>query len=313
MSIVSPESSRDSASGKNPIRLSNPLFMGSFFVLWALALGLIPNSLSVLTDYFNFAFLGVMGAIFANSTGAGGGVVFIPMFNQLGFTEIQAVATSFGIQCFGMTAGAFTWWHFYKNDKSDLRLWHSFKRIIGFSTLFSIAGIWTVYGPRAASPASLHEIFSIFSIVMGSAILFTVFTVKPNHKSGHEHSSLQWYDWLMLALIGFFGGVITAWLSVGVGEILAVYLILRRFDVTMAVAAAVIVSALTVWSAAPQHFIREPNAYWQVIVFAGPGAILGGIFAKTLVTWLSARKLKVFFGCWVLIMGIASSPLLKFI
>lgn len=287
--------------------------MASFFALWLLALWLIPNSFDVISDYFSFAFLGVMGAIFANSTGAGGGVVFIPMFNQLGFTEIQAVATSFGIQCFGMTAGAFTWWYFYKTDKADLHLWHSFKRIIALTTVFSIAGIWSVYGPNLASPASLHDIFSVFSIVLGIAILYTVFTIKPNHKPGHEHSTLAWFDLVVLAALGYMGGVITAWLSVGVGEILAVYLILRRFDVTMAVAAAVIVSAFTVWSAAPQHFLLEPNAYWQVLVFAGPGAILGGIFAKTLVTWLSARKLKIFFGCWVLIMGIASSPLVKII
>ena len=293
----------------NSIRLSNPLFIVSFLCLWLLVLWLIPNSLTVIFDYFSFALLGVIGAIFANSTGAGGGVVFIPMFNQLGFTEIQAIATSFGIQCFGMTAGAFTWCHFYRNDKSVLNLWHSFVPIIAVTAFFSVLGVWAVYGPGLASPASLHTVFSIFSILLGLAILLTVFATKPNHRSTHGYSSLVWYDWLMLIVIGVSGGVITAWLSVGVGEMLAVYLILRRFDATMAVATAVVVSAITVWSAAPQHFIFEPNAYWQVLVFAGPGAVLGGIFAKTLVIWLSARKLKIFFACWILIMGIVSSPI----
>lgn len=302
-----PRSTQRTCSGKlNPIRLNNPFFIAVFFLLWALALWLIPDTLAVASDYFSFSLLGITGAIFANSTGAGGGVVFIPMFNQLGFSDVQAVATSFGIQCFGMSAGAFTWWHHYRHDKIDLHLWHSFKPIIGLCSALAIVGLWLVYIFNWPSPASLHQSFSLFSIVLGLAILVSVFFLKP----GREHSNLEWYDAVMLALIGFFGGILTAWLSVGVGELLAIYLILRRFDVTMAVAAAVIVSAFVVWAAAFEHFWLNPNAYWQVLVFAGPGAVLGGVFAKTLVSWLSARKLKIFFASWVLVVGLATSPFL---
>ena len=114
---------------------------------------------------------------------------------------------------------------------------------------------------------------------------------------------MEWFDVFALIVIGLVGGAITAWLSVGVGELLAIYLILRRFDVTMAVAAAVIVSVLTVWTAIWQHTLIEFNVYWQVAIFAGPGAVIGGIFAKTLVTYLSATRLKLFFACWLLVIG----------
>ena len=70
--------------------------------------------LSLLFDYGGFVFLGLLGAIFANATGAGGGVVFIPFFNQLEFSSVTSIATSFAIQCCGMTAGAITWWTFYR-------------------------------------------------------------------------------------------------------------------------------------------------------------------------------------------------------
>ncbi len=43
-----------------------------------------------LVDYWLFSFLGVIGAIFANSTGAGGGVVFIPMFAKTLVTHMSA-------------------------------------------------------------------------------------------------------------------------------------------------------------------------------------------------------------------------------
>ena len=293
-----------SMSKPSALRLNNPVFLSAFFFLWALALWLVPDSLEMFGDYARFALLGVTGAIFANSTGAGGGVVFIPMFNQLGFSEAQSVATSFAIQCFGMTAGACTWVLHYRNGQKELQLWRSFIPLIALASVFSITGIWTVYGLGFSAPASLHVSFSVFSVLLGLCILITVY----RYQRGRERSRLGRMDIIALVIISYVGGGITAWLSVGVGELVAIYLILRRFDVTLAVAVAVVVTALTVWAAAPMHFVINPQAYWQVVLFAGPGAVIGGIIAKTLVSYLSARKLKIFFAFWLLVMGASGLP-----
>lgn len=283
--------------------LTNPKFMTTFTLSWfsliVVSCYFMQSNILAIAEYSYFSLLGVVGAIFANSTGAGGGVIFIPMFNQLNFTEIQAVATSFAIQCFGMTAGAITWWRHYQVEKSGLRLWQGFKRIVAITTFASVVGLVLTYFFNVSPPSSLHFSFSWFSLILGACIVTTVFLVKPRRES----SQLTWYDYLALSIIGLFGGAITAWLSVGVGELLAIYLILRRFDVIMAVASAVIVSAITVWSAIPEHTVVNFNVYWQVAIFAGPGAILGGIFAKTLVGYFSATKLKLFFASWLLIIG----------
>ncbi len=278
------------------MRLSNPTFIALFLVLWLTLLLSSPYALIELIDYALFSFLGTLGAIFANSTGAGGGVVFIPLFNKLSFTEQQAIATSFAIQCFGMTAGAMTWWHHYKTEKTDLRLWQGFKRIISITTIASIIGLYSVFSFKLNSPASLHISFSWFSLLLGLFIIITIYLLQPHR----ERSQLHVLDYLAITFIGLFGGAVTAWLSVGVGELLVIYLLLRHFDISMAVAAAVIVSAITVWTAIGQV---SSEVYWQVVLFAGPGAVLGGIFAKTLVTHLSATKLKLFFACWLLISG----------
>lgn len=284
--------------------LVHPLVLPALLLTAILVVWLVPSALGIISDYSAFFLLGITGAIFANSTGAGGGVVFIPIFNQLGFSEVQSVATSFGIQCFGMTAGAITWCLHYRREKAELHLWQCFTTIIAVSAVCSISGIWTVYGANLNAPASVHEVFSLFSIVLGLAILTTVYLLKP----GRERSHLLPLDAIALAVIAYVGGIFTAWLSVGVGEMMAFYLILRRYDVMMAVAAAVVVTALTVWAAAPEHFLLNPNAYWQVLVFAGPGAVIGGIVARSLVGLLSARRLKAFFGFWVLIIGLAGLP-----
>lgn len=278
------------------MRLSNPKFIIVFLLLWALLLVASPYAFFDLVNYSLFSFLGTMGAIFANSTGAGGGVVFIPMFTKLNFTEQQAIATSFAIQCFGMTAGAVTWWHHYKTEKTDLRLWQGFKRIICVTSVASILGLYLVFSLQLDSPASLHVSFSWFSLLLGFFIILTIYLLKPHR----ERSQLHIIDYLIIIAIGGLGGAVTAWLSVGVGELLVIYLLLRHFDMSMAVAAAVVVSAISVWSAI---FHVESQVYWQVVLFAGPGAVLGGVFAKTLVTHLSAIKLKLFFSCWLLISG----------
>jgi uncharacterized membrane protein YfcA len=278
------------------MRLSNPKFIVLFLVLWTSLLFSSNYSLGELADYLLFTFLGTVGAIFANSTGAGGGVVFIPFFAQLNFTEQQSVATSFAIQCFGMSAGAVTWWHHYKTEKTELRLWQGFKRIICVTTIASVIGLNSVFIYQVNSPAALPISFSWFSLLLGFFIILTIYLLQPHR----ERSQLYYVDYIAMVLIGLFGGAVTAWLSVGVGELLVIYLLLRHFDISMAVAAAVIVSAITVWTAIAQV---NNEVYWQVVLFAGPGAVLGGIFAKTVVTHLSATKLKLFFACWLLLSG----------
>jgi len=281
---------------KSFIRLTNPLFILVFLIFWALLLITSQHSLSELVDYSLFTFLGTLGAIFANATGAGGGVVFIPMFTKLNFSEQQSIATSFAIQCFGMTAGAVTWWHHYQTEKTQLRLWQGFKRIVVVTSLASVLALNLVFFADLSAPAALPISFSWFSLLLGIFILLTVYLLKPNR----ERSQIKLFDYVALVSIGVFGAAVTAWLSVGVGELLVIYLLLRHFDISMAVAAAVIVSAISVW-AAIGHVSHD--IYWQVVLFAGPGAVLGGIFAKTVVTHLSATKLKVFFAFWLLISG----------
>lgn len=270
-----------------------------FFICWFLLVYFSPISITEIIDYAVFSFLGMLGAIFANATGAGGGVIFIPFFNQLNFTEQQAVATSFAIQCFGMTAGAITWSLYYKQHKIPAKQWQGYKRIIALVTVFSGLGLWLVYGLPLKSGASLAHKFSWFSLILGAAIIFSML----GNKGKKQNTQIAAYDWAAFVVIGLLGGMITAWLSVGVGEILAIYLILRRFDVVMAVAVAVVVSAFTVWLGIAQYTIVNFDVYWQVVIFAGPGAVIGGILARTLVGYLSARKLKIFFSFWLLLTG----------
>ena len=284
------------------------LFIWLGIVFWQ------TEPLILIQEYGGFAFLGLLGAIFANATGAGGGVVFVPFFNQLEFSVVTSVATSFAIQCCGMTAGAITWWSFYKqlktNHQPESKQWQPLGKILLLTGPFSLVGLWMVqinpqFFAHLSDPASLHSGFGIFSIVLALAIFATVFLLS----NSHFIIKLSASDTIALPAIAAVGGGITAWLSIGVGELVAVYLIIRGFNVTFAIASAVILSTLSVWGGIIFHLVITQAVYWPVVLFAGAGAIVGGVLAKKLVLYFSAKNLKLFFAGWIFILGLTSLPI----
>lgn len=282
------------------------------FITWVVLLFLLPNTFELITGYSGFAALGVTGAIFANATGAGGGVVFVPFFNHLGFTATTIVATSFAIQCCGMTAGAVTWFQFYRSNHKQNNEWQSLLPLLLLTIPLSWLGIWLVqyiefvqiFNLHSDGVDQLHLWFGIFSIILAVAIYASIPLLK---RTQFLNKTLP-LDILLLALIAFCGGGITAWLSVGVGELVAVYLIIRGFNVTFAIAVAVILSAFSVWGAIPYHLVVTEAVYWPVVLFAGAGAIVGGIIAKRVVLMFSPTRLKIFFATWVLLLGVSGLP-----
>ncbi|PKH00644.1 sulfite exporter TauE/SafE family protein [Paraglaciecola sp. MB-3u-78] len=281
--------------------------------VWLVILFWQTQTLTLIQEYGGFVFLGLLGAIFANATGAGGGVVFVPFFNQMDFSVATSVATSFAIQCCGMTAGALTWWAFYKQLKAsnlpESAYWQPLGKALLLTVPPSVLGLWMVqinpqFFAHFSDPNSLHTGFGVFSIGLALAIFATVFLLSNQN----FNTELTLFDYIFLPTIALVGGGITAWLSIGVGELVAVYLIIRRFNVTFAIAAAVILSALTVWGGIIFHLLITQAIYWPVVLFAGAGAIVGGILAKQLVLYFSAKNLKLFFAGWIFILGITSLP-----
>ena len=72
----------------------------------------------------------------------------------------------------------------------------------------------------------------------------------------------------------------------------------------MAVAIGVVVSAITVWSASPIHvFSSDSHALFELVLFAGPGEIIGGLLARKLALFLPVKTLKLFFSSWIILTG----------
>lgn len=243
------------------------------------------------------ALVGLFAASIANSTGAGGGVVFVPAFTLIAagggvaFAPSQTVAVSLLIQCFGMSAGAIGW----LSKPSDLMARgappRTLFRAVALALVTTLPSLWLtqaffdVGGPRTL------VWFKGFSLVLGLALLASL-------RRREGQSTLKRVDDVLILAVGALGGVATALFSVGVGELLAVGLFLRGLPLALSVATAVIVSAVTVLCAAPAA-LGDVGPHLAVVAAAAPGVLLGGWLGRRLALRLGPRRLKAVTGLWI--------------
>lgn len=251
--------------------------------------------------HWHFFLIGILAATVANSTGAGGGIVFLPVFTVLGLTVTESLATSFAIQCFGMTAGALTWLLHLKRDAVHDQQSESFLRIFLVGASGSLLGLRLAQEFLPDPGLNIEWFFSLFSLAVGLIILRrTLASGDVNGGRDHAVSSVELSG---LAASSFVGGAITAWLSVGVGEILAIHLLALRFRVNLAVAVAVCVTSITVITGIP-HYFAGSVIVKEVLVFAAPGALIGGTLAKRFAIVLGAKRLKLGMAGWIILTAI---------
>ncbi len=259
--------------------------------------------LSKAVEFGHFFLLGIGGAIVANATGAGGGIVFIPAFSTLGLSQSEALSTSIMIQCFGMTAGTISWFISLKSRVTIYQRYrHFLVRAILTAGLSSVTGVvvsqlWL----RSEITVSMLTVFSVLSILFGLILLFS--NLYPGAKTFPKAVMTAPYYFLMIPLC-FVGGVITSVISIGVGEILLILLFLCKYPVHVSICVAVCVSAITVICCAPYQMIAEQTVVWDIVAFAAPAAVAGGILGRYFALLLGASRIKLFCAIWILATGI---------
>ena len=262
----------------------------------------IENPIQLISEYGQFFFLGLAGAIVANSTGAGGGIVFIPAFTSMGVIGVSALGTSLAIQCFGMTAGSLSWLYSMYSQRLDgkgtLQLIYQLLILSGISSVSGMLSAQYYFSPPVWP---IEEIFKYFSIFFGIVLLFAILR---RNKNGQTHNRLRRRDIPLITIVCFLGGVITSWISIGVGEWLAILLFFLGYPTMAVVCVAVCISSIVVISGIPYHIWVVDSISWQILLFAAPAAILGGSIARLLSERLGPVRLKIFFSIWVLATGL---------
>lgn len=290
----------------NTIRLL--FYATSLIILYWMVLGgghdpLIWDTVSFRTSGYYFV-IGIFAAIVANSTGAGGGIVFVPAFISLGMSAGESLATSIAIQCFGMTSGALSWISFHNRDKhGEPTRWQSFLPILSISILASWIGMLGAQRWLFSTFVDIHLLFSLFSLAVGTIILCRV--LREHRQPPSRTEALRKREAFELFGICLAGGVITAWLSIGVGEILAVYLLFRRFEINLAIACAVCVTSATVLVGVQHYLFVTPQINFGVLGYAAPGALIGGAIAQRFALFLGVRRLKLMMSAWIILSALA--------
>ncbi|ABD54527.1 sulfite exporter TauE/SafE family protein [Jannaschia sp. CCS1] len=307
------------------VRVWIPIHLAMLAAAYAWLFAESALDLTVAMGLWFFFPVGVIGAIIANATGTGGGVVFVPVFAALQDGGIplppeilriatlkpeESVAVSFAIQCFGMSMGALVWAHsiFVK----DALAWNekvSSQTLMALTLAPLATGLPALLLTQAfieVDGATLLIWFKVFSLALG--VILLIFAWAQRRQAAKDRKI--WVSpaelWVLLAL-GAIGGTVTALFSVGIGEFLAIYLILRRFPTKVAIAVAVWVSVICVivgvWDGYLGGLVRV-----ELVLIAVPGALIGGILAKGIASALGTLWLKTLASVWI----IASSLYLLF-
>lgn len=284
---------------------------GCLLALYAVLWALVSVDRDLLRQLWFLPGIGVLGAIIANTSGTGGGVVFVPVFNALremgtmSLDPLRVTAVAMGIQCFGMTMGAARWTDrlFHQRAPGPLNA-----RVNPRDYLAVIIGVLALSVPAMLATQRLvrvdpHDIllgYKVFSVALGLALIATTWTVN---RAIPERPALGGADFLIVLALAIPGGILTAFFSVGIGELVALYLFIRHYPVLLCTGAACVISSVSVLLGSIWH-IQNGTMQWEVVLLAGPGAALGGFLARPIALWLGARRLKTLDGAWIVLSGL---------
>ena len=261
---------------------------------------------ALMRDLWFLPGVGVVGAIIANASGTGGGVVFVPVFNamrDLGtmtLGPLQVVAVSMGIQSFGMSLGALRWTDrlYHQHEPNPLEASaraRDYWLVCALVLALSIPALLWTQRMVDFDPRMVLLGYKTFSILLGIALIVATWTIN---RAAAERDSLARVDLAVLALIAIPGGAITALFSVGIGELVAFYLFLRHYPMVLCVGTACVISAVSCIAGLVWH-VEAGTVAWEVVLLAAPGAMLGAFLARPIALWLGARRLKTAGGMWI--------------
>ncbi|QUL37838.1 sulfite exporter TauE/SafE family protein [Erythrobacter sp. JK5] len=277
-----------------------------------IAYGMLAASVAVDTDLLaSLWFLpgvGAIGAIIANTSGTGGGVVFVPAFNALrehgvmSLEPLQVVGVSMAIQSFGMTMGALRWTDrlYHQPAPEPLHATVSprdFFLVAGAVLALSLPAMLLTQRLAQFDQQDVLLAYKGFSILLGLALIVSTWTVNLARP---EKGRIERFDLAVLLLIAIPGGAITALFSVGIGELVALYLFIRHYPVLLCTGVACLISSVSVIAGVIWH-VEAGTIQWEVVLLAGPAAALGGFLARPIAIWLGARRLKTLDGAWIVL------------
>ena len=266
-------------------RYWHPL-LGVFLLGWLAVLCLaFPAPGQLALRHGPLILVGLRGATIGNATAVGGGIVFVPAMMLLyDLDPVASLKLALVVQAFGMSSGAIAWLR-----RGAVGLGSPARN--AWITIASVGGALFGALALAPSPATVKGLFGPVSIGIGLVVLLML------RRRGERETPPTSHLWA-IAVAALVGGVLTAWVAIGVGEVLAAVLILLSGLLpARAVGFGVVQLAACSVALALVHALVLGGVLWELAVFLIPGAVLGGRLGPIVAAAAGPRRLKLGFAC----------------
>jgi uncharacterized protein len=261
-----------------------------FTAAWAvLYFSLCSDPWNNLRMYFPLVGVGFGAAILANISAVGGGIIFIPtMLLCFHLPAVLCLKVAIATQSLGLTSGAIAWYR--AGAVSKKLLVPAIPGLFIGSTISSL-----VIHPSALL---IKTNFAPVSILVGLVTLLML-----NRKS--ESNLISPVNNTALFVISVVGGLITGWISIGEGELIAAYLMLScGLAAAESIGIGVVLLAVNSIYLTLIHSFFAGGIPWHIVAFTALGAVFGARLAPFLCQWISARTLKIIFSTIAIVDGI---------
>lgn len=261
-----------------------------FTLIWIVAYRIaFPDPLGLAASNWPLIIVGVFGAFIGNVTAIGGGIVFIPVL-MFGYNvdPVSALKLTFVTQAVGMTSGASGWLRRGEVPLSLLK-WTVPSLIVG-------AAISTfLIHPQ---PLLVKGLFGPIAFIAGLLTLITL------DRKG-VRMELPANALVPVMLISLVGGLITGWVAIGEGEIIAAFCMLAYgLNANLAIGLGVVLLSINSLLLAFIHSFYFGGVPWELAAFTMLGVLWGGRLGPFLAQWISMRTTKKAFAFIALLDGL---------
>ncbi len=246
-----------------------------FAVVWTAGYFILArNPVALFRQNWVFIPVGFCGAVLGNISAVGGGIVFIPvMIFLFHLPPVTALKVALASQSWGMTSGAVGWIQ---------------KRVVPLRALkLTVPGL--LIGSTVSSLV-IHPSALLVKLLFGPvSILLGVLTIVLSKRAGESavRTEIPPNASAPLFLIAFIGGLITGWVAIGEGELVAALLMLvYGVNVTSCIGLGVLLLSINSIYLTLLHWFLLGGIPWHIAAFTG----LGCVFGARLAPYLSRRS-----------------------
>jgi len=258
-----------------------PYLTPGLFIFTLIWLGIyayaFPDPLGLAAKNWPLVLVGFCGALIGNITAIGGGLVFIPvMMFVYSVDPVSSLKLAFASQSIGMSSGAVGW---LRRGEVPLRLlWWTVPPLIAgamISTFF--------IHPQ---PMLVKGLFGPIAFLAGVLTLITL-----DRKGGQD--DLPAKARVPILLVSLVGGMITGWVAIGEGEIVAAFcMLVCGLKASRAIGLGVVLLSINSILLALVHAFYYGGIPWDMAAFTMLGCLWGGRMGPYLVQWVSLRGVK---------------------